>query len=559
MNDAARLRGQAVEAARLGRTAEAKALHERAVAAAPADPAILNSAAFFLSKQGEVERAIALLRRAIAVDRSASEPLFNLALILTGAGRSGEARDLLVEQEAAFASIPRYWSIRAGAERALGAKRDALASYDRAARGDPANARAIHGRARMSLETGRPAAELYRELVAAQPGDAEAWLGYAQALEAEHRGGEARQLVEQMLARAPGWTAALELLAQLRWASDEQDKFADHYAAAAAKVRDPAIYASWCRTLAGVDRHAEAAAVAAAARRALGDPPAFALIEAGYRGDVGDDAAAEAIFASLAFAAPERDLHEARHRLRTGDAADAERLSAQVIATNPDHVAAWALRGIAWRLLGDARGEWLHGQPGLVASLPLDLDAGALAEALAYLDRLHDESAVPVGQSVRQGTQTRGGLFDRHEPEVRRIEQAFRRAIDDYRTGLPPVDAAHPLLRHRDDPWRIAGSWSIRLLDAGHHVHHIHPHGLISSAAWFAVPAAAADAEAKAGWLELGRPPADLRLDLPALATLEPRVGTCTLFPSTLYHGTRLFPAGKRVSVAIDINRDGAS
>lgn len=558
MNDAARLRGQAVEAARLGRTADAKALHERAVAAAPNDPAILNSAAVFLSKHGEVERAIALLQRAVAAVPSASEPLFNLALTLTGAGRAREALGLLIEREASLASLPRYWSIRAGTERALGAKRDALASYDKAAKADPANPRAVHGRARMSLETGRPAVEFYRLLVAAHPNDPEAWLGYAQALDAENRGAEARNLVEQLLAQAPGWTAALELLAQLRWAGGEQDSFANHYAAAA-KLRDPAVYASWCRTLAGVDRHAEAAAVAAEAREALGNPPAFALIEAGHRGEAGDDAAAEAIFASLTFASPERDLHEARHRLRLGDAAAAEQLCAQVIAAVPHHVAAWALRGIAWRLLGDPRSEWLHGQPGLVASIALDLDCGALSETLAYLDRLHDHSAIPVGQSVREGTQTRGGLFDRHEPEVRKIEQAYRRALDDYRAGLPPFDESHPLLRYRDGPWRIAGSWSIRLMNAGHHVQHIHPEGLISSAAWFAVPPTAANASAKAGWLELGRPPADLRLDLPALATIEPRAGSCALFPSTLYHGTRIFPAGKRLSVAIDINIDTAS
>ena len=365
-------------------------------------------------------------------------------------------------------------------------------------------------------------------------------------------------MVEQLLTQAPGWTAALELLAQMRWAVGEQDMFADHYAAAA-QAGDPAVYASWCRTLAGVDRHAEAAAVAAAAREALGDTPAFALIEAGHRGEAGDDATAEAIFATLDLASPERNLHEARHRLRLGDAAAAERLCAQVIAAVPDHVAAWALRGIAWRLLGDPRSEWLHGQPGLVASIALDLDGGELAEALACLDRLHDDSAVPVGQSVRQGTQTRGGLFDRHEPELRRIERAYRRALDNYRAGLPSFDGSHPLLRHRDNPWRIAGSWSIRLLNAGHHVQHIHPEGLISSAAWFAVPPTAADASGKAGWLELGRPPADLRLDLPALTTIEPRAGSCALFPSTLYHGTRLFPAGKRVSVAIDINIDAAT
>lgn len=533
---------------------DAAALHDRAVALAPGDASILNSAALYWSKQGEAERAIALLRRAIDADPNNVEPLFNLGLILTGDGRADEALALLTAREPAMQGLARYWSIRAGAERALGRKRDALASYQVASRLDPANAKASHGRARMALETGQPAAELYLQVVEAEPDNAEAWLGYAQALDAERRADEARKVLETLITQAPAWTDALEALARLRWASGERDSSCNHYSAAVRQAPQAAVYASWSRMLAGVDRFAEAAEVAAAARIVFPDAEGFALIEAGYRGETGEDMAADAIFAGLSAMSPDRALHEARHRLRMGDAEAAETLCAGIIDLLPDHVTAWALRGLAWRLLGDPRGQWLHGQDGLIRSIPLGLDRADLDRAILYLDGLHDSSAVPVGQSVRAGTQTRGGLFDRHEPEARRIETAFQEVIAAYRAGLPARDERHPLLRHRDDDWRIAGSWSVRLVDAGHHVQHIHPNGLISSAAYFAVPTVAADREAKAGWLELGRPPAGLRLDLGPEATIEPRVGECVLFPSTLYHGTRPFPAGKRMSVAIDVN-----
>ena len=552
--EAARLREQAVEAARGGRVHDAAALHDRAVALAPSDASILNSAALFWSKQGEAERALALLRRAIDADSNNAEPLFNLCLILTGGGRADEALALLAAREPAMQGLARYWSIRGGAERALGRRRDALASYEVSARLDPTNAKASHGRARMALETGQSAVELYSPLVRAEPGNAEAWLGYAQALDADGRAGEARGVLETLVAKAPGWTEALEALARLRWASDEHDGFCNHYAAAVRQAPQAAVYASWSRTLAGVDRFAEAAEVAAAARIAFPDLEEFALIEAGHRGEAGEDMAADAIFAGLSAMTPERALHEARHRLRMGEADAAERLCAGVIEQLPDQVTAWALRGLAWRRLDDPRGQWLHGQDGLIRSIPLGLDRADLDRAIRYLDGLHESSAVPVGQSVRAGTQTRGGLFDRHEPEARRIETAFQEVIAAYRAALPARDDRHPLLRHRDHDWRIAGSWSVRLVDAGHHIQHIHPNGLISSAAYFAVPASAADGQAKAGWLELGRPPVGLRLDLEPEATIEPRVGECVLFPSTLYHGTRPFPAGKRMSVAIDIN-----
>lgn len=552
--EAARLREQAVEAARGGRVQDAAALHQRAVALAPNDASILNSAALYWSKQGEAERAIGLLRRAIGADANNAEPLFNLCLILTEGGRADEALALLAARQPAMRGVARYWSIRAGAERALGRKLDALASYEAAARLDPANAKASHGRARMTLETGQPAVELYSSLVRTEPGNAEAWLGYAQALDADRRVGEARDVLETLVAKAPGWTDALEVLARMRWASGERDGFCDHYAAAVRQAPQPAVYASWSRMLAGVDLFAEAADVAAAARIVFPDLEDFALVEAGHRGEAGEDMAAEAIFARLSAMTPERALHEARHRLRTGEGEAAEKLCAGLIEQFPDQVTAWALRGIAWRLLDDPRSDWLHGQDGLIRSIPLGLDRAELDRAIDYLDLLHDSSAVPVGQSVRAGTQTRGGLFDRNEPEARRIEAAFQEVIAAYRAGLPARDERHPLLRHRAHGWRIAGSWSVRMVDAGHHIQHIHPHGLISSAAYFAVPASAADGQAKAGWLELGRPPASLRLDLEPQAIIEPRVGHCVLFPSTLYHGTRPFPAGKRMSVAIDVN-----
>ena len=554
MSEAARLREQAVEAARLGHPAKAAKLHGRAADLAGNDASILNSAAFFFSRNGERARAISLLQRAVAADRDAAEPLFNLALILTGEGRAAEALALLGERERQYGGSARYWSIRAGAERALRRKREALSSFETAVRIEPANARAAHGHARMALETGCPAAELYRSVVAAQPDDLAAWLGYAQALDAEQRGAEARSLLEAAVVQQPLWVEGHELLARLRWANGEREEFASHYAVAAKAGGSAELYANWSRILAGADLYAQAADVAAAARRVLGDAEAFALIEANYRGEAGDDDAAEAIFATLPLVTPERFVHEARHRLRRGDAAGAEAYCAQVIATNGDHVTAWALRAIAWRLLDDARSDWLHGQQGLVAVLPLSLDENDMTRVIDYLDRLHDGSAAPIGQSVRSGTQTRGGLFDRHEPEARRIEQAFRDVVDTYHAGLPPRDDAHPLLRHRDEAWRIAGSWSIRMIDAGHHVQHIHPHGLVSSAAYFALPESVADAAGKAGWLELGRPPPDLRIDLPPIATIQPRLGQCVLFPSTLYHGTRAFAAGKRMSVATDIN-----
>jgi len=553
---AAALRDRAIAAARSGDPVSAGTLFRQAVEAAPKDAAILNSAASHFSRQGETAAAIDLLETAVAADPSAGEPVLNLALLLTGAERPGRALELLLPREEQLGASARYWSIRAGAERALRRKGEALSSFERAVSLDTGNARALEGRARLALETGLDATEPYRAALAAAPASPTAQLGYGQALEAAGHAVAAVKIAEQLVAQLPGWPDALEWLAQLRWGAGERSDFTDHYRAAAAKAGNAAsqVYSSWCRMLSGVDRFAEAAAVAAAARQALGDPPHFALVEAMHRGEAGDDDRAEEIFAGLALQTVDRRVQESRHRLRRRQPDKAEALLASVIEEVPDHISAWALRDIGWRLSGDSRHEWLHGQAGLVGPIDMNLEGDRLASIVRFLDTLHDRSSMPVGQSVRDGSQTRGGLFDRHEPEVAWIEDAFRAAVEEYRAGLPPRDESHPLLRHRDDRWSFAGSWSIRVLKGGRHTEHIHPQGLLSSAAYFVVPPAGKNSDPKAGWLELGRPPPDLRLDLPPLHSIEPVAGCCALFPSTLYHGTRKFEAGKRMTVAVDIH-----
>ena len=55
-----------------------------------------------------------------------------------------------------------------------------------------------------------------------------------------------------------------------------------------------------------------------------------------------------------------------------------------------------------------------------------------------------------------------------------------------------------------------------------------------------------------AGWLTLGEPPAG-QLDLPPHRMIEPRPGRLALFPSWMWHGTRPFTEGERITVAFDV------
>lgn len=550
----ASLRERALAAERAGRAEEARRLFDQALGIAPSDAAIINSAAGAALRQGDAPRAERLYARALSIDPTSLELAINLAIALGHLQRNREAAALLTSYERAGEQIARYWSARAAAERATGALAEAARSYDRCLAFEPTHPRGLHGRARVALERGEPTMDArFDAAVAVLPGDSEVWLGRAHALDACGNGAGALRIVESLVRQAPGWIDALHLLAKLRHAAGEIDHFADGYAAAA--ERDPsniAIPLAWAQVLAGIDRHADAAEVVASARARFADDSELALAEAVYAGAAGNDDRAEAIFTPLKLHSAKRNLQEARHRLRRGEPERAEALLGCALETDPDNISCWALRAIAWRLLNDPRSDWLNDQGGLVNVFDLALDESALMKIIGVLDKLHDGSVEPIGQSLRSGTQTRGALVTRWEPELLALAQSLDDAIERYRRALPPADSTHPLLRHRDVAWRIVGSWSVRLMTAGRHVPHIHPEGIVSSAAYFALPPPD-PTDTLAGMLELGRPPTDLRLDLPPLRRIEPRVGRLALFPSTLYHGTAPFARGRRMTVAFDV------
>ena len=546
-------RNRAVAAARDGREAEARSLLRQGLALHPRSAELWNSGGNLLMQMKDYAGAERHFRQARDLAPDRLEFLLNLAISLSRQDRNGAALVLLRLHEAEGENDVRYCSARAAAARSSALLNEAAIWYDKALAHDEAHARALHGRARVALERGEEdAPQRFERALAVNRNEADLWLGRAQALDVAGDVAGARQIAEALVQQAPQWLEALRALAQFRLAAGEAD-FASHYdAAQAARPADPAIAIDHAAVLASMDLFEQAAEVAARAKHRFADDASrFALLEATHAGAAGDNERAERIFADLETETGERYLQETRHRIRLGEFTRAEQLLERVLAEQPENIAGWALRDIVWRMTGDPRSEWLHGQPEIVRMIELEDWQETLPPAIAMLDELHDKSALPLGQSLRGGTQTRGLLFDRTETELQTLRQSIEKAVDRYRQSLPATDTSHPLLRHRDEAWHLAGSWSVRLSGGGdHHAGHIHPQGVVSSALYMMLPQPALTGE---GWLELGRPPKDLRLELEPLTVLQPQAGCLALFPSTLYHGTTAFPAGQRLTVAFDI------
>lgn len=545
----------ASQLAAAGCDAEAEALYERGLAAFPQDARFANSAGNFHFRAGRLERALALFERALALAPDLVEAGVNAAITLGRLDRAGAGVALLAPLEAAASGNASYWRVRADCERQALRYREAAASMARAVALDPSGPQTARSRARLALErSDRDAIRHIETALTLNRGDPNLLFDYAQALAVEGRMDEALECTTTLVTHVPGWTEALKLHAELRWAAGDRASFADHFARVAAmEGAGPAVWLAWSETLEGVDRHGEAAAVLARARATWPENAELALAQAVALGEAGDGTAAQELLDRFAAqTGPEWATARGRNWLRLGELARAEAELAQVLALRPADVVAWALTDLCWRLGGDARHEWLHGQPGLVRQLPVPLAPNEREELTALLTRLHRHTAMPIGQSVKIGSQTKGALFARAEPELARLEAALHAAMAEYRAGLPPLDPAHPLLSRREDPWTIIGSWSIRLEGEGHHAAHIHPRGLLSSASYWLVPEEV-DEPGQPGWLELGNPPPGLADGLGALHAIRPEPGTLVLFPSTLFHGTRPIARGTRMTVAFDV------
>lgn len=504
--------------------------------------------------QGRPNEAAEHFGRAFKLEPKQFDHAVDQAIALSNADRNEDSLKILGKIEKKGAKFAHYCSTRGNAERGAGNHSKAVKWYDRALKIEPDRPKALLGRANVALERGEPKAlEWFDRAQKVDPGNPHVWLGKAQALDVagDHDGAVA--IMHQITGQAPGLTEGLRYLAQLRHARGETD-FTSHYADAAKKSpQDPNIPDDWCKTLAALELHEQARDVAANARRTNQPEAYFALLEAVYAGAAGDNDQAEKIFTALEWQSTDRALHEARHRIRREEFDQAAALLDAVLAKDTGDIAAWSLRDMLWRFTEDPRARWLHGQDGLIQIRPLEGKQRLVDDAISTLLKLHEGSPMPLGQSLRGGSQTRGTLFHRADPVLAELQRAIVKTLEQYRKDLPASDPDHPLLRHRDAPWQLAGSWSVRLTGGGDfHAAHIHPSGIVSSALYLIVPDEAHQADQR-GWLELGRPPPDLVLDLPPVQSIEPRVGHLALFPSTLYHGTTPFGSAERMTVAFDV------
>jgi tetratricopeptide (TPR) repeat protein len=486
---------------------------------------------------------------------SDADTAFAAAIEALNAGREDRGLKLIEPARKAFPRDARLWQATGLLYRSLEDLEPSVEAFERAAALAPFDPLIAHSRARAALEAGLPSVDLFERARQLAPLDGALLLGLAAARFADQGPGAAIDGVDALLLRNPGWTDGHALISRLRWMSGDKERFTESIDRAIRTApRDLALWRELILTLMHADQFDETLIAIGRARSAVGNHLIFDVNEAVCYAEKGEFETADRLFARFDAA---DDVNVAvrriRHLLRSGRPAQAAAMAEPLLHTADAHLVLPYL-SVAWRLTGDPRWNWLEGDERLVGIYDLGEELPSLAALADRLRALHIATGQPLEQSVRGGTQTDGALFARIEPEIRALRNAIVGAVERHLAQLPPPDPTHPVLgRPRNRRVRFSGSWSVRLAGSGHHSNHIHPAGWFSSAFYVALPDESERGPEPAGWLVLGEPQAELGLDLEPTRLIEPKPGRLVLFPSTMWHGTRPFVAGERLTVAFDV------
>jgi tetratricopeptide (TPR) repeat protein len=545
----------------LGETGEARDFLEYAVKEAPKAPSIWLTYGNLLGDLGDLHGAFAAFERAAALDPRSPDPLFNLGLTAMNAGWLDHAHSAFQRAEKIAPANSAIRNARGLLEQKRSNPDGAIKHYHEAILIDPRDARSRHnmGVALRSVDQTEAALEQVELAIALGSMAPESFTLRAHLLAELGRFHEAVGQYHEVVKAVPEHLDAHETLARLMPQLGVADVALESYKRALAA--GPASSALWHSALSAAKDVGDDTLLlswANDAETAIGAQPEFTIAKATALGRSGDPKAALALLQPLIEAFPDNaaiHAHKCHTLLMLGDpkAAEAHALRATELA--PLDQFGWSYLTIIWRLLNDPREAWLADYDRLVMSVDLDPEDEAEAAAWfaplrASVEQLHTTMAHPAEQSLRGGTQTRGNIFEKRNPDMRGFADHVRQAVASMLPRLPQ-DETHPFLRRNSGQIKFAGSWSVKLASSGFHTNHIHQSGWLSSAFYLSLPPEVGTSQA--GALTFGVPDAAFGLELEPRRIEMPRAGRLVLFPSYFWHGTVPFESQfPRLTMAFD-------
>lgn len=546
---------------RIGKMRDALGACQAAAQSAPERADAWASLGRMLHVQGQSAAGAEMLERAVGLDPANAEYWYNLGLAASSDGKLARATEALGE---ATRLAPRWamaWAVLGQVQLSSDVLDEAESSLRAALEIDPRSAFARHNMAIALRRLDRPAEGL--ALIGAPAGQPpETQLMRAHLLADSGKLDEAVEAYREIVGANPRMLDAHETLARLLPMVGERDHALDFYGASLKQEPTLELYGSAITTARDIKDPQTMLRWTDEAQGKFGRQPELVAFRGLALGLAGDSEGALAELEPLAASGFGAVLgHCAYYRLKLGDLRVAESHALAATEIMPLDQAAWSYLSIIWRLLDDPREAWLADYDKLV--MPIEIDAPPrfantqlfMAELASDLEALHTTQHHPLEQSLREGTQTRGLLFNRRIPTVQALANQLKTQIESRLASLP-VDEKHPFLGRNTRQLRFAGSWSVRLRSGGFHISHIHHTGWISSALYVALPEEVArqpEGSSGPGALTFGVPDEALGLDLAPRRVEAPRVGRLVIFPSYFWHGTMPFESSQpRMTVAFD-------
>jgi tetratricopeptide (TPR) repeat protein len=545
----------------LGETGEARDFLEHALREAPQAYSIWLSYANLLGDLGDIHGAFAAFERAAALDPQSADPYFNLGLTAMNAGWLDHAHSAFVKAEGLAPANTAIRNARGLLEQKRSNPDGAINHYHEAILIDPRDARSRHnmGAALRSIDQSESALEQVELAIALGSMAPESFTLRAHLLAELGRFHDAVGQYHEVVKAVPEHLDAHETLARLMPQLGVADVALESYKRALATGPvSPELWQSALSAAQDVGDNAQLLSWAHDAETAIGAKPEFTVAKPTALGRSGDPKAALALLQPLVDAVPDNAaIHNnlCHTLLMLCDAKKAELHALRATELAPLDQFGWSYLTIIWRLLNDPREAWLADYERMVMSVDLDpedeIEAAAwFAPLRASVEQLHTTMAHPAEQSLRGGTQTRGKLFDKRNPDMRGFADHVRQAVASMLPRLPQ-DETHPFLRRNSGQIKFAGSWSVKLASSGFHTNHIHQSGWLSSAFYLSLPPEVGTSQA--GALTFGVPDVAFGLDLEPRRVEIPRAGRLVLFPSYFWHGTVPFESqSPRLTMAFD-------
>ena len=253
----------------------------------------------------------------------------------------------------------------------------AVSMMEKAVHLEPRNDMLVFAKAQFSFENWQPAARLFRDAQRMAPQNLEITKNAAAALSAEGKSDTAIKILAKAIHGNPGWIEGHQQIAKYKILSGNRTTFDISFKEACNKLPgNLQLRLAWFHLLVQARDWEAARAVIQEGEKKLGEHRAFKVANALIAAETGDNERASELFTELSsFNDSGFDLCKVRFYLRTDQADRAEHIASQHIGKTSVR-SFWPYLSIAWRLMGDARAEWLDRHNAFITAfdLPIDLE-----------------------------------------------------------------------------------------------------------------------------------------------------------------------------------------